>query len=226
MQSSTAGTGDDTHQFSPHLQSPEGSDAGGPRSRTPAIATGTPPFFKPEFEEAYQFILRHYQVPEREVAVFLPCSVKKPYSASPSHRLFDGVISRALPPERTHIVVFGTCGVVPRELELMYPYASYRYMLGRCPDPAVHRSFLRIETVRLEGYLKKTAGTYRHRVAYCLGEFREAMQAASARTGIPVICVPSDTTIAACRDPSARFPDGSLSRAEYLEEFAAVLRGL
>lgn len=192
----------------------------------PAIAAGTPPFFRPEFEEACQYILRHYQVPEREVAVFLPCSVHKPYSTSPSHRLFDRVIASALPAERVHRVVFGTCGVVPRELELMYPYASYRYMLGRCPDPAVHESFLRIESVRLEGYLRKTGGTYRHRVAYCLGEFREAMRAAAARTGVPVTLVPSDRTIAACRDPTARFPDGSLSREEYLDEFAAVLRGL
>ncbi|MDD3621837.1 MAG: DUF5591 domain-containing protein [Methanofollis sp.] len=226
MQSSTAGTGDDSHSFSSHHQSHDEHDARGPQSRAPAIATGTPPFFKPEFEEAYQFILRHYRIPEREVAVFLPCSVKKPYSSSSSHRRFDQVISRALPPEQVHVVVFGTCGVVPRELELMYPYASYRYMLGRCPDPAVHRSFLRIETVRLEGYLKKTATTYQHRVAYCLGEFREAMRAASARTGIKVTLVPSDEAIAACRDPSARFPDGSLSMAEYLEEFEAVLRSL
>ncbi|MBP2145035.1 archaeosine synthase [Methanofollis sp. W23] len=223
MQSSNARTGDDSHSFSPHCPPHDEHDAGGARSRPPAIATGIPPFFRPEFEEAYQFILHHYQVPAREVAVFVPCSVKKPYSTSPSHRLFDRVIFQALPPEEVHVVVFGTCGVVPRELELMYPYASYRYMLGRCPDPAVHRSFLRIETVRLEGYLKKTAGTYRHRVAYCLGEFRKAMQAASARTGVPVTLAPSDELIAACRDPAARFPDGSLSTAEYLEEFTAVL---
>lgn len=190
------------------------------------IWAGTPPFFRPEFEEAFQFIIRDYPVRERDVAVFLPCSVHKPYSTSPSHRLFDRVIAAAIPAERVHIVVFGTCGVVPRELERMYPYASYRYMLGRSPDPAVHRSFLRIETVRVAAYLEKTRGTYRHRVAYCLGEFREAMRAASARTGIPVTLVPSDVTIARSRDPDAKFPDGSLSMREYLEEFGAVLRGL
>ncbi|MDD4254277.1 MAG: DUF5591 domain-containing protein, partial [Methanofollis sp.] len=164
------------------------------------IWAGTPPFFRPEFEEAFQFIIRDYTVREREVAIFLPCSVHKPYSTSPSHRLFDRVIADAISPERVHKVVFGTCGVVPRELERMYPYASYRYMLGRSPDPAVHRSFLRIETVRVAAYLEKTRTTYRRRVAYCLGEFREAMRAASARTGVPVTLVPSDETIARCRD--------------------------
>lgn len=190
------------------------------------IWAGTPPFFRPEFEEAFQFIIRDYSVPERDVAVFLPCSVHKPYSTSPSHRLFDRVIAAAISPERVHTVVFGTCGVVPRELERMYPYASYRYMLGRSPDPAVHRSFLRIETVRVAAYLEKTRRTYRHRVAYCLGEFREAMKEASARTGVPVTLVPSDGMIARCRDPTLKFPDGSLSRQEYLEEFGAVLRGV
>jgi archaeosine synthase len=190
------------------------------------IWAGTPPFFRPEFEEAFRFIIRDYVVRERDVAIFLPCSVHKPYSTSPSHRLFDRVIADAISQERVHKVVFGTCGVVPRELERMYPYASYRYMLGRSPDPAVHRSFLRIETVRVAAYLEKTRTTYRHRVAYCLGEFREAMKEASARTGIPVTLVPSDETIARCRNPDARFADGSLSTQEYLDEFAAVLRGL
>jgi archaeosine synthase len=190
------------------------------------IWAGTPPFFRPEFEEAFQFIIRDYIVRERDVGVFLPCSVHKPYSTSPSHRLFDSVIAAAISPERVHRVVFGTCGVVPRELERMYPYASYRYMLGRSPDPAVHRSFLRIEAFRVAAYLEKTRGTYRHRVAYCLGEFREAMKEASARTGVPVTLVPSDETIARCRDPTLMFPDGSLSTQEYLDEFGAVLKSL
>ncbi|HDS62912.1 MAG TPA: tRNA-ribosyltransferase, partial [Methanofollis liminatans] len=154
-----------------------------------------------------------------------PCSVQKPYSTSPSHRKFDEVIASAVPAGRAHVVVFGTCGVVPRELERMYPYASYRYNLGRCPDPIVHRSFLRIETVRIAGYLEKTQDLYRRRVAYCLGDFRAAMMGAVERTGIPVTIAPAEETIAACRDPSARFPDGSLSCPAYLLDFERALKG-
>ncbi|WP_235855614.1 DUF5591 domain-containing protein [Methanofollis fontis] len=182
-----------------------------------------PPFFRPEFEEAYRFVIDHYRVPNRRIALFLPCSVHKPYSDSPSHRRFDGVIDAVLPPSSVHRVVFGTCGVVPRELERMYPYATYRYMLGRCPDPAVHRSFLRIETARVAAYLEKTRDVYRYRVAYCLGEFRQAMAAASERTGIPVTLVPDERTIDACRDPTSRFPDGSLNTQVYLADLAAAL---
>ncbi|NVO67797.1 DUF5591 domain-containing protein [Methanofollis tationis] len=185
----------------------------------------TPPFFRPEFEEAFQFIVGAYAVRPSDLAVFLPCSVQKPYSTSPSHRKFDEVIATAVPAVRAHVVVFGTCGVVPRELERMYPYATYRYNLGRCPDPIVHRSFLRIETVRIARYLEKTETLYRRRVAYCLGDFRAAMTAAVEQTGIPVTVAPAEETIAACRDPSARFPDGSLNSRAYLLDFERALKG-
>jgi len=184
---------------------------------------GTPPFFRPEFEEAFQFIVGAYAVRPSELAVFLPCSVQKPYSTSPSHRKFDEVIAAAVPAGRAHVVVFGTCGVVPRELERMYPYATYRYNLGRCPDPIVHRSFLRIETPRIAAYLEKTEDLYRRRVAYCLGDFRAAMTAAVEQTGIPVTIAPAEETIAACRDPAARFPDGSLNSRAYLLDFERAL---
>jgi len=185
---------------------------------------GAPPFFRPEFEEAFGFIIRDYAVRPSEMAVFLPCSVHKPYSTSPSHRKFDEVIASSVPAGTAHVVVFGTCGVVPRELELMYPYASYRYNLGRCTDPLVHRSFLRIETVRIAAYLEKTRDLYGRRVAYCLGDFRTAMTAALERTGVPITLAPTDETIAAWRNPAARFPDGSLSSPAYLADFEKALK--
>jgi len=80
-----------------------------------------PPFFLPEFEEAFRYIVNSYDPPEREIAIFLPCALKKPYSESPSHRLFHRVIDSTLSSDLYHIVIFGTCGVVPGELESMYP---------------------------------------------------------------------------------------------------------
>lgn len=185
----------------------------------------TPPFFRPEFEEAFSFIVGEYAVRPSDLAVFLPCSVQKPYSTSPSHKRFDRVIASAVPGGQAHVVVFGTCGVVPRELERMYPYASYRYNLGRCPDPIIHRSFLRIETPRIAAYLEKTEGLYRRRVAYCLGDFRAAMTAAVEQTGVQVTIAPAEETIAACRDPAARFPDGSLNSPAYLLDLERALSG-
>src|SRR5512137_1242352 len=112
-----------------------------------------PPFYLPEFEESYRYIIDEYEVSPREIAIFIPCAVRKPYSTSPSHQLIRMIISQVLAPSRYHIVVFGTCGIVPAELEEMYPYAHYRYMLGKCKDQKVLDDFLRIETARVAGYL-------------------------------------------------------------------------
>jgi archaeosine synthase len=93
-----------------------------------------PPFYLPEFEKSYRYIIDEYEVVPREIAIFIPCSVRKPYSTSPSHQLIRMIISQVFKPSQYHIVIFGTCGIVPAELEEMYPYAHYKYMLGKCND--------------------------------------------------------------------------------------------
>lgn len=185
-----------------------------------------PSFYHPAFEEAYRFIIDRYPVPKRRIGVFLPCSMKKPFSTSPSHRIFDRVIFSELAEEDVHLVVFGTCGVVPRELERMYPFTHYRYMLGKCTDPRVKRDFYTIETHRLIGYLKKTEHCYEHRIAYCIGGFRKAMEQASKESGIPVTLVPSDRTIRENSREELRFSEGSLHMEAYLREFRSELARL
>jgi archaeosine synthase len=115
-----------------------------------------PPFYRNEFEDAYRFIIDDYVVAPKEIALFLPCAVRKPYSQSPSHKLFRRVIDGVLAPEDYHIVIFGTCGTVPAELECMYPYRNYHYMLGKTTDERIRRDFHRIEVYRLKGYLEDT----------------------------------------------------------------------
>ena len=43
-----------------------------------------PPFYLPQFEQAYRYIIDEYLVQPRETAIFIPCAVRKPYSQSPS----------------------------------------------------------------------------------------------------------------------------------------------
>jgi len=61
-------------------------------------------------------------VPTRtDVAVLLPCSARKPYSLSRSHRLFANTVDR-----RAHeLIVTSPLGLVPRELERIYPAGHY-----------------------------------------------------------------------------------------------------
>jgi predicted RNA-binding protein len=184
-----------------------------------------PPFYLPEFEESYRYIIDEYDVTPREIAIFMPCAVRKPYSASPSHQLIRSVISQVLTLEQYHLVIFGTCGIVPAELEEMYPYAHYHYMLGKCKDPEVLEDFLRIETARVAGYLTKTRHLYTYRIAYCIGLFREALIRGSEESGVPFdMILPSrDMIHRVIEEGDCVFEEGSLSMDEYLGEFCDQL---
>ena len=101
-----------------------------------------PPFYLPQFEAAYRYIIEEYTVFPRETAIFIPCAVRKPYSSSPSHQLFHRLFAEVSPdPAAYHVVIFGTCGTVPAELELMYPFAHYHYMLGNVKDQRIKDDF-------------------------------------------------------------------------------------
>ena len=99
------------------------------KNSSPSLLTD-PPFYLPEFEQSFQYIINEYTIQPRDVAIFMPCAMTKPYSASPSHRIIRKIIADIFDEKQYHIVIFGTCGIVPAELENMYPYAHYRYMLG------------------------------------------------------------------------------------------------
>lgn len=184
-----------------------------------------PPFYLREFETSYRYIIDKYDVSQRDIAIFMPCSVKKPYSQSPSHNLIRTIISQVLNPSQYHIVVFGTCGIVPAELEEMYPYAHYHYILGKCKDEKILEDFLRIETERIAGYLDKTRYVYKYRIGYCLGIFRKALIRGSKEAGVPVdmILPTRDMINKIIEEEDCIFEEGSLSMAEYLGEFCEEL---
>jgi archaeosine synthase len=66
-------------------------------------------------------VTSRYIPPKTDVAVLLPCSAKKPYSLSQSHRKFQQAIAN-----RAHeLIVTSPLGLVPRELECVYPAGHY-----------------------------------------------------------------------------------------------------
>ncbi len=69
-----------------------------------------------------------YVPPERDVLLLLPCSARKPYSDSPSHKRFREVLGGLDPGRRGRVhevIVTSPLGVVPRELETFFPAAHY-----------------------------------------------------------------------------------------------------
>ncbi|AGI48144.1 Queuine tRNA-ribosyltransferase containing PUA domain [Thermoplasmatales archaeon BRNA1] len=62
----------------------------------------------------------------KKVLLLLPCSAKKPYHISRTHRMFASAIHTAQHDTLVHeVIVTSPLGIVPRELDAMYPANSY-----------------------------------------------------------------------------------------------------
>lgn len=82
---------------------------------------------RPDIERFRQRLVERYgKPPSARILLLLPCSARKPYSFSPSHRRFRQVIQACGNPGVVHeVMVTSPLGLVPRELELVYPAAHY-----------------------------------------------------------------------------------------------------
>jgi archaeosine synthase len=77
-----------------------------------------------EIKRFAQRVIERYTAPELDTLVLLPCSAKKPYSISLSHQKFIHALGKYR--KYVHeVIISSPVGVVPRELELMYPAAHY-----------------------------------------------------------------------------------------------------
>ena len=75
----------------------------------------------------YRDRIASYRKPEhKRVLLLLPCSAKKPYHISKSHRAFASAIHTAQHDTLVHeVIVTSPLGIVPRELDACYPANSY-----------------------------------------------------------------------------------------------------
>ncbi|MGD0057263.1 MAG: DUF5591 domain-containing protein [Methanomassiliicoccales archaeon] len=83
--------------------------------------------YRPDVWRFRRRILERYTPPaHKKVLLLIPCSAKKPYSTSKSHRLLSQTIKAVRNNAIVHeVVVTSPLGIVPRELELVYPAAQY-----------------------------------------------------------------------------------------------------
>jgi len=114
-------------------------------------------------------VINRYKAPQSDVLLLLPCSAKKPYSLSRSHRLFAESIgsSRRYLHE---LILTSPLALVPRELEEAYPAASYDVPVTGHWDRE-ERAWL---TDCLQAYLKKNR--YARIVAHLDGELEQAVK--------------------------------------------------
>jgi archaeosine synthase len=77
-----------------------------------------------EFERYRRRVTAVYRKPEHaDTMLILPCSARKPYSLSKSHRLFaENTLNRRALHE---VIITSPLALVPRELELFFPCSNY-----------------------------------------------------------------------------------------------------
>lgn len=110
-----------------------------------------------------------------------------------------------------------------KELDTEYPFMDYQFMLGKCNVAKVKRDFIKMESQRLSEYLLKTKDNYKYRIAYCIGDFRKAMELAVEMSGIDVTIVPGEKTINSQIQPGKKFIYGSLNQTSYLQDFSDTI---
>ncbi len=95
------------------------------RSRLIAVSSGA--IGRPEVKRFRDRLKARYNKPSAsKILLLLPCSARKPYSSSRSHKLFrQALISSANPSVVHEVILTSPLGVVPRELELFYPAQQY-----------------------------------------------------------------------------------------------------
>lgn len=82
---------------------------------------------RPDVLKYRKQIMERYEKPaHKRVLVLLPCSAKKPYHASKTHKIFGSAIHASNYETVVHeVIVTSPLGAVPRELDSFYPANSY-----------------------------------------------------------------------------------------------------
>ncbi len=82
---------------------------------------------RPDVVRFRRYVASTYRKPpSARVLLLLPCSARKPYADSKTHRRFRETLAACGNPGRVHeVIVTSPLGLVPRELERAYPAAHY-----------------------------------------------------------------------------------------------------
>ncbi len=102
---------------------------------TPTTGSGVVPLIGPESYDSPlvkrfrdRLVERYTPPPNKSIVLLLPCSARKPYSDSRSHRRFIETIESSVGSGRRGIaetIITSPLGIIPRELERIYPVANY-----------------------------------------------------------------------------------------------------
>ncbi len=138
-----------------------------------------------EIRRFAQRVMERYTAPELDTLILLPCSARKPYSTSLSHQKFINTMGKY----RKYVheaIITSPVGIVPRELELMYPAAHY--------DTPVTGYWDKEERAWVGGCLRSylLKSKYRNIVAHVDGAYREICSSVEKELGLEFIYTAED----------------------------------
>jgi archaeosine synthase len=126
-------------------------------------------------------VIARYEPPVRQILLLLPCSARKPYSKSHSHKKFIDAIG-AYRGGIHELILTSPLGVVPRELEMVYPAAFYDIPVTGYWD-AEEREWV---SSCLRAYLERNLGNYKMIVAHLSGAYKGISSSVADDLGIEI----------------------------------------
>ena len=126
-------------------------------------------------------VIERYDPPVRQILLILPCSARKPYSRSNSHANFIEAI-REYRGSIHECILTSPLGVVPRELEMVYPAAFYDIPVTGYWD-SEEREWV---SSCLCTYLKQNLSKYDKVVAHLSGAYKEICSNVADALGIEI----------------------------------------
>ena len=127
-------------------------------------------------------VLDRYEPAARQIMLILPCSARKPYSRSNSHTKFIEAIG-AYRGSIQELILTSPLGVVPRELEVVYPAAFYDIPVTGYWD-SEERDWV---SSCLRAYLNKNRKSYEVVVAHLGGAYKEICTEVADELGIEIM---------------------------------------
>lgn len=148
-----------------------------------------------------EYVCTEYRPPEdKRLLVILQCSVRRPFSSSPSHASMRRAISVAtgLDPAHefarcpVHVVVLASrIGPVPYELESVHPASvSCGGVKGLSPEEYARVGPILAE--RFARYLTVQRGAYDHAATFTEGRYAEVIAHAAELSDTPVMLLPRE----------------------------------
>ncbi len=144
------------------------------------ISTSSESLLRSDVKTFYSRIHERYKKPKKDILLILPCSSKKPYSLSKSHRKIMNTIGENK--RYIHeIILTSPLGIVPRELEIIYPSSFY--------DTTVTGYWDNNEIEFLKLMLRKylTKNKYKYIVAHVSIEYQKICKEIEKESDIKII---------------------------------------